>query len=155
MGDGRTYIGVGLFALFLIIDAILYSFESALKNINEKDIEEKSQEDDKRAARLKKIMDNPSRFGDTFDVIMFVTNLVAGGYILAVVRAYIMKSTRADGTLVSILTAIVMLLILLVFGVMIPKKIGKRNPIKTAKRYCSVAQALITLLYPVCAAVLS
>ena len=41
MGDGRTYIGVGLFALFLIIDAILYSFESALKNINEKEIDEK------------------------------------------------------------------------------------------------------------------
>lgn len=28
------------FALFLIIDAILYSFESALKNINEKEIDE-------------------------------------------------------------------------------------------------------------------
>ena len=40
MGDGRTYIGVGLLALFLIIDAILYSFESALKNINEKEIDE-------------------------------------------------------------------------------------------------------------------
>ena len=87
MGDGRTYIGVGLFALFLIIDAILYSFESALKNINEKEIDEKSQEGDKRAVLLKKIMDSPSRFSDTFDVIMFVTNLVAGGYILAVVRA--------------------------------------------------------------------
>ena len=82
MGDGRTYIGVGLFALFLIIDAILYSFESALKNINEKEIDEKSQEGDKRVVLLKKIMDSPSRFGDTFDVIMFVTNLVAGGYIL-------------------------------------------------------------------------
>lgn len=153
MGDGRTYIGVGLFALFLIIDAILYSFESALKNINEKEIDEKSQEGDKRAVLLKKIMDSPSRFGDTFDVIMFVTNLVAGGYILTVVRAYIMKCIEADKTLVSIITAVVMLLILLVFGVMIPKKIGKRNPVKTAKRYCRIIQALITLLYPVCVAV--
>lgn len=153
MGDGRTYIGIALFVLFLIMDAVLYSFETALKNINEKDIEEKAQDGDRKALRLKKIIDNPSRFGDTFDVIMFVTNLVAGGYILAVIRTQIVKSTHSDSGLISVLTAVVMLLVLLVFGVMIPKRIGKRNPLKTANRYCGIVQAMITVLFPICAAV--
>ena len=153
MGDGQTYLGIALFVFFLVIDAILYSFEAALKNINEKEIEEKAQAGDRKSIRLKKLIDDPSRFTDTFDIVVFVTNVIAGGYILAVIGSHISRSLNNDGVWISIATATVMLVILIVFGVMIPKKMGRRSPMKKAYRYCGIVRAIMAVLFPICAVV--
>ncbi len=153
MGDGQTYIGIALFVLFLVIDAVLYSFETALKNVNEKEIEEKAEAKDRKSIRLKKLIDDPSRFADTFDIVMFVTNVIAGGYILAVIRARISRSIKSDSIWISVAAGAVMLVIFIVFGVMIPKKLGKRSPEKKAYRYCNIVGAIMAVLFPICAVV--
>lgn len=151
MGDGQTYIGIALFVLFLIIDAVLYAFSAALGNINDNELEKKVGEGSKRAIRLKKLMDEPSRFGDTLDIVVFVTNVVAGGYILGVIRRSISKNLEGDSpwlVWMPVLIGTVMLLILIVFGVLIPKKCGKRSAGKVAYSLSGTVCAVIILLFP-------
>ena len=151
MGEGQTYIGIALFVLFLIIDAVLYAFSAALGNINDNELEKKVEEGNKRAVRLKKLMDDPSRFGDTLDIVVFVTNVVAGAYILGVIQRSVSKSFGGDSpwlVWMPLLVGAVMLLILIVFGVLIPKKCGKRSAGKVAYSLSGTVCAVIILLFP-------
>ncbi len=151
MGEGQTYIGIALFVLFLIIDAVLYAFSAALGNINDNELEKKVEEGNKRAVRLKKLMDDPSRFGDTLDIVVFVTNVVAGAYILVVIQRSVSKSFGGDSpwlVWMPVLVGAVMLLILIVFGVLIPKKCGKRSAGKVAYSLSGTVCAVIILLFP-------
>lgn len=151
MGEGQTYIGIALFVLFLIIDAVLYAFSAALGNINDNELEKKVEEGNKRAVRLKKLMDDPSRFGDTLDIVVFVTNVVAGAYILGVIQRSVSKCFGGDSpwlVWMPVLVGAVMLLILIVFGVLIPKKCGKRSAGKVAYSLSGTVCAVIILLFP-------
>lgn len=151
MGEGQTYIGIALFVLFLIIDAVLYAFSAALGNINDNELEKKIEEGNKRAVRLKKLMDDPSRFGDTLDIVVFVTNVVAGAYILGVIQRSVSKSFGGDSpwlVWIPVFVGAVMLLILIVFGVLIPKKCGKRSAGKVAYSLSGTVCAVIILLFP-------
>lgn len=151
MGEGQTYIGIALFVLFLIIDAVLYAFSAALGNINDNELEKKVEEGNKKAVRLKKLMDDPSRFGDTLDIVVFVTNVVAGAYILGVIQRSVSKSFGGDSpwlVWMPVLVGAVMLLILIVFGVLIPKKCGKRSAGKVAYSLSGTVCAVIILLFP-------
>lgn len=151
MGESQTYIGIALFVLFLIIDAVLYAFSAALGSINDKELDKKVEEGNKRAVRLKKLMDEPSRFGDTLDIVVFVTNVVAGAYILGVIQRRIGRSVADDSPWLKwlpVLIALTMLLILIVFGVLIPKKCGKRSAGKAAYTLSGTVCAVIILLFP-------
>lgn len=149
MGDGHTYIGIALFVLFLVIDAVLYAFEAALNNLNDSEVDKKISEGDKKALSLKKLIDDPSGFSDTLDIVVFITNLVAGGYILKAVDRAINSNFEVKKEWIPYVIAIVMLIVLIVFGVLIPKKCGKRNPNKHAYRLVRVARIVIIILYPI------
>ncbi len=153
MGDGQTYIGIALFVFFLIIDAVLYAFSAAIGNINDKELDKRAEDGSRRALRLKKLIEEPSRFGDTLDIVVFVTNVVAGAYILGVIQKRISRSVGSDSPWIPVAVAFIMLLIQIVFGVLIPKKCGKRSAGKTAYALSGIVSWVIIMLLPVTAAV--
>lgn len=153
MDNYQIYIGVFLFIIFMVMDIVLYSFEAALGNFGDPDIDKKAEEGNKKAIRLKKLLEDSQRFGDTLDVVVFVTNLIAGGYILGVVRNLIVKETGTDSIWFLPGIGAAMFLILVVFGVLIPKNIGKRSPNKTAYNMVGAAGLLIGMFFPVVFAV--
>lgn len=148
MVDGHTYAGLALFVFFLVIDAILYAFSTALTNLNDSEVDKKAQEGSKKAIRLKKLIDDPTRFSDTLDIVVFITNLVAGGYILGTIRKNIEKYVNINAWVIFALAA-GMFVILIVFGVIIPKKCGRRSPNKIAYRLSGPVVAIIVVLFPI------
>ena len=148
MGDGQSYIAIALFVLFLIIDIILYAFSAAITEINESDIEKKAAEGNKKAALIKKLV-GTSKFGDTLDIVVFITNTIAGAYIIGAIHRMVLKGINKDSMWIPVVIAIIMLIIFIVFGVLIPKKCGKRKPEKTAFAYVKAVHFIVIILFPV------
>ena len=153
MGNSQVYIGIALFVIFLILDAVLYAFNTALENVNENEVDKKAAEGNKRAIKLKKMIDDPSGFSDTLDIVVFITNVVSGGYILGTVRNYVSGHMVLSTYWLSLIIGAVMLSVLIVFGVIIPKKCGRRSPLKISMRLVSIAKAIVVLLFPITALV--
>lgn len=145
----QMYAGIALFALFLLVDIILYAFKSAVENINESEIDKRAEEGQIKAVKLKKLLKNISKFADTLDIVVFITNLISGAYILGVIRNVINRRINGESVWISVGIGAAMLIVLLVFGVLIPKKCGKRNPEKTAMGLCGFANGVIVVLTPV------
>ena len=145
----QMYAGIVLFALFLLIDVILYSFKSAVENVNESEIDRRAEEGNGKAVRLRKLLKNISRFGDTLDIVVFVSNLVSGAYILGVIRRVVSEEMNSKSIWISVVIGIVMLLVLIVIGVLIPKKCGKRGGYKTALLLCAPVNSIIILFMPI------
>lgn len=149
MDYGQMYIGIILFIIFLIMDIILYAFEAALNNLNENEIEKLADGGSKKATVLNKIIKDSSAFDDTLDIIAFVTTMVSGAYIFGVINRNLSLVIENSNLWISVVTAIMMLLLLIVFGILIPKNCGKRKPEKTALKFVNQVVFMIIIIKPV------
>lgn len=128
------YIGILLFVVFLFMDVILYAFKAASENVNENDVEG---------------IDKFSRFTDTLDIIVFGTNLISGAYILTVIRRVVMAEMKNNSIWITVLVGLSMFFIIVIFGVLIPKKCGKLKPDKTLRRLKGIAKGIMIIMYPI------
>ena len=124
----------------MLIEALCYGFGAAIHGLNEKEVERKAiEEGDKKSLLLSRILENPNRYVNTVQLVVTFLNLCMGGVYLRVWSVHIRRmlqqlagregglSPFAGGliTVASlILTMILLLYILLVLGILIPKKDG-------------------------------
>lgn len=148
MGLGHLYIGVSLFLVFIMLDAIIYAFGASIDSLNENIIEEKVKNGNKRAKLLTKIIDGRNPFDKTVNLMGIVSNVVAGSYILASISGNISRTTGIHNNWISVGIAVGMIFILLSLGVLIPQRIGRRFPERTALRYVYIVNGLILILTP-------
>lgn len=149
MGYGHLYIGIILFVFFIIIDAVLYAFNAALDVVNEAAIEERKEAGSKKALYLSKIIETPAKFKDTINIVVFITNIVAGSYILGSLTRSITEATRNDNPWIYVGVAFLMIVILIVTGVLIPEKCGKRRPEVIAIRLVRSVKLIMWILTPI------
>lgn len=149
MSDIHPYIGIVLLVLFIVIDAVLYAFQSALLNVNEAFINKKCEEHDKKAEKLQRLIDNPVIFGNVLDITVFVTNVAVGGYILGAISRAVSKAARVQSVWIAFGVAVVILILLLVAGVLVPKRIGLKYPERTLYNLCRLAGLFMIVLTPV------
>ena len=150
MGDIHPYLGGILLLAFMIIDAVLYAFSSALQNVNDSFIEKKCEdENDRKAKKLQKLADNPALLSNTLDITVFITNVAVGGYILRAISRAIERATKTQSVWIIFGVAVVVIIVLLVLGVLVPKRVGMKYPEKTLYRLLSPAGLLMGLLTPV------
>ena len=131
----ELYIGIILFILFLLMDVALYAFKAATENANDSDTD--------------KFLDKFSRLSDTLDIVVFGTNLFSGAYILGVVRRVISKETGHNNIWISVAIGAAMFLVMVIFGVLIPKKCGRRGPEKTIKAFKDIVNVIVFILFPI------
>ena len=97
MGDIHPYLGGLLLLAFIMIDAVLYAFSSALQNVNDSYIEKKCEdEDDRKAGKLKRLADNPAVLSNALDITVFISNIAVGGYILRAISRAIEREIRTQ-----------------------------------------------------------
>ena len=149
MGYGRLYTGIALTVFFIIIDAVIYSFRAAIENINTGLIEEKKENGSRNAAILIKILEAPVKISDTINSVVFITNIIAGSYILGGFTGIIIHELKSDNPWIYIAVGFIMITLFLVLGVIIPEKIGKRRPEKIALRYVKIMKSIMILFSPV------
>lgn len=135
-----------LFIVLLAINVMFYGFGAALQNLNQNELERKWKQDgDKRAGRLLQMVENPTKYVNTVQFVVTLIQIVMGGFFLGILMrwiAYLLKQTAGDKVVGStvylfhvlsvVLAGFVLIYILLLFGVLIPKKIASRYPEKWA-----------------------
>ena len=73
---GHFGIGIVLFVFFLTIDVILYAFNAAIRTLSPNDIAESKEGKAKYREMISKILESPSRFNDTVNIIVYITNIM-------------------------------------------------------------------------------
>lgn len=146
---GHFGIGIVLFVFFLTIDVILYAFNAAMRTLSPNDIAESKEGKAKYREMISKILESPSRFNDTVNIIVYITNIIAGSYILGSLARRVIQSVNGDKTWVYIVLAVAMILVFIIFGVIIPEKCGRRKPVRTAIRLVKYVRFLMLVLSPV------
>ena len=124
-----------LFLVFIGLEAAFYGLGSAIQNVSEADLEKDAEEGNKQAKWLLKVMEQPKYFVYSLQAVTNVIGLILGSYVLrswgSCLGLWIVKTTGWDvklgGVLGLILAAIVILVVLISFGIVIPKRCGAKK----------------------------
>lgn len=162
--DGPTASLIFFFVL-LLIDIFFYGFSAAIQALNEKEIERRAKEEkEKKAIRLYNIIQDPTRYINTLQLIICLSNVVMGGWYLGFflvrIRGFLERmgnlylpeltsgATSLIGAAASLLTLSLVLYIVLTFGVLLPKKLAVRFPEKWAYVSITPIYFCVRLLRP-------
>lgn len=160
MDDSGPTASILFFAALLLIDMFFYGFGAALGSLNEKEVERRAEENDRRAIRLKKIIGNPTEYVNTVQMITTLINVIIGavhlGILLRAMESGLEFLTRRQlklealpaGVILAlsaVFSTLLLLYITLTLGVLLPKKIAVRIPERWAY-FCITPVYLVTKL---------
>lgn len=144
MDDGGPTASIIFFVVLLLIDVFFYGFGAALDSLNEKEIERRADEEkDRRAVKLKTILNNPTGYINTVELITTLINVIIGAVHLGIllrgisgglqfVAEHQLKLEGAPTEVIiaiaAVLSTLLLLYITLTLGVLLPKKIAARVP---------------------------
>ena len=156
-GYGPDFLlGILCFAVFLLLEAAFYGFGAAIQNINESELERRMEKGDRKAARLLRIVNRPTRFVNTIQVASHAIVMIMGVWIL---RQWIVPFAKFSGQVPEAyedlfrsgaMTAvgILMILGLVCFGMIVPKYCAAKNPETWGYRLLPLMQVIMTVLSP-------
>ena len=121
-----------LLVLFTVLEALLYGFGAASRQISDAEVERRALEGkERKAIRLLHIIEEPKKYVNTVQFVSTTVLLVLG--------------YRAVKDIVSFL---VILFVILTFGILLPKKMARRAPEKWAYGIVNIATFFVLVLSP-------
>lgn len=120
--------------LFILVclDIMLYGFGAALQNLNKNTLEKRLDNGDKRAVKLNKMMENPTSFINTLQILVTTLTLVIGSVHIRLfaekINHYINSQTPYMSEVSFVIATFLLLYIFLTIGILVPKKIAARYP---------------------------
>lgn len=156
MDDGNPLIRVIIFIAFIVLDAIFYGFGSAIQNVNTTELEHQMEEGSGKAAKLLHIVNRPTRFVNTIQITTNLIGMVTGVFVLGQFKIWLeaILSRGSDGpnrwiSLFSLFLVGACLIILLIsFGIIIPKRCAAENPEKWGYRMLPAVTFIMIPLIP-------
>lgn len=153
MNDGYPAISLGVFFLLVLISAVLYGFASVIDGVNQNTLDERAGHGDKKAARILKLLSRPAKLVNFVHMTAIIVNMLAGGLIfgrmVALIRSLSNVREGIPAVAISIGVAVVMFVILSVFGIFVPKKIFCRHCEKWVYRLVNLVTFFIVIMSPV------
>lgn len=152
MDDGGSpSIGIIIFLVLLILDAVVCGFLAAMENINQSALAKDAQEGKKKALLIQKYADEPVRFQQICQLLWLLLTMMAGFTQINFWRGCFFAPTKS--TLVFVLEdalvfAVIVLLTLWI-GVFTPQKIAARKALKWAYRLVVPMHAMEVIFTPV------
>ncbi|MDD6570916.1 MAG: CNNM domain-containing protein, partial [Thermoflexaceae bacterium] len=144
MGDGYSLVGSCLFILFVLLDGALFGFAAAAQEANTSELAKRSDEGDKKALKILKILDNGIRLNYTIQISAMIMNVVVGAFVLNVFAKYFQGISYAQ-----ILTAVILMIIVAVFGIVIPVKIAVLHADKAVRSLFGIVSLVLVILSPI------
>ncbi len=138
MEDGYSPMSLFLFIGFIVLEACLYGFGAAIQNVNTVKLEQEMESGNQKAARLLRVVNRPTRFVNAIQIITHLTGMITGAFILSAFRFYLEKILAGNQfwlqspeqirrVLLLAGIALVLLVLMISFGVIIPKRCAARN----------------------------
>ena len=156
MDDGNSWIGILLFAASVAVFYLIYGFGAAIQALNTSALEDERDEGNKKAAALLRIQEDPGKFVRTNQVVTCFFTLALGAFTLPQTAGYIrrflaVKLAMAPGLAAGLALAaafFVVAFFLVCLGVIIPKRVAAKSPIRFCYKALSVVEWAIKLLSP-------
>lgn len=126
-------------AILFVLTVIVYLYSSAVQSINENELEEIKEKNEKTYQKVNKIIDDPARFINTVQAVSVLITLVTG----------ICIGFKTDKALLRIGMAVLWVIVLLVFGIIIPKKLGARHSKGISLKLTNITYMMTVVLMPV------
>lgn len=143
MDYSHPSVGIGIFLVFVLINAILYGFGAAIQAVNENAIEEKAKEGDKKSAKLLKWIDNPVRLVNSIHMATMIMNMIAGAFLVSMIGTFVENTIGIrDNIWINGIVALLLIIILAVFGIFVPKKVAAKN----AKTFVYASYSFVSLV---------
>ena len=134
--EGNPSQALGIFFVFIILNAIMYSYGEALKNINQNELEKKIADGNKKAKKILGIIEKPDKFINTIQIMATAVALYVGFLQMNTYASVINEWVFAKfGTILrlevlliisNVILGLYLGLLLLSVGVIVPKKIGAK-----------------------------
>lgn len=156
MDDGNSWIGILIFAAAVIVFYLIYGFGSALQALNTSALEDERDEGNKKAEALLHIQEDPSEFIRTNQAVTCFFTLALGAFTLPVAAASARRllvrfpqiPVRAAGIVSFVLAFLLVAFFLICIGIIIPKRMSAKSPIRFCYRALPVVEGAIRLLLP-------
>lgn len=163
MDDGISpLVGCIIFFIFIILNGMAYGFGTAIQQVNENDVKKEAAEGDKKSLCLLKMLEEPAALINTILVISTLLSIISGYYLILSFSGYVYRTLQllpfADSLgggaveiLALILAVLAGLILLLVFGILVPKKICGHHPQKSAYGLIKPIRFFMIAFHPVVA----
>ena len=138
-----------IFLVLLLIDVLIYGFQSAVNSVDEKELERKAfEEKDSKAILIERYEDNPTKINHLTSIVATLMHVIWGASLykilfeegLLIVRPFsdikIFSTDILGASLLHILVSVVVVLLIIfiitAFGIILPRKLASRKPEKWA-----------------------
>ena len=156
MDDGSSCIGILLLGTAFIVYYLIYGFGAAVQALNTSMLEDERDEGNKKAERLLHIQENPHRFVRTNQLITMIFSLVMGSVTLPwaveICEKLLVKIPNLPVIAVNVMSYVLGLvslaLFLVCFGIIIPKWLALKSPIRFCYRTISWVEVLMKMFAP-------
>ncbi len=146
--------------ILIAINAFFAATEIAVISLNEKKVKSKAEDGDKKAAKMLKMIEEPTRFLSTIQIGItlagFLGSAFAADNFADKLANYFVNSFDISEKSVGIINSVsvvVITLILsfftLVLGELVPKRVAMRNKERLAELFCGIISFLAALLRPI------
>lgn len=156
MDDGNWPLSILIFLGFILTDGMLYGFGAAIQHLNGGILEKEAGEGNKRAGRLLAVLEQPTEFVSTVQIVTNLIGLISGAVILKHAGAFLSLMIHKTGirleeswtVLATAVAAVALLSVLISLGIVIPKRLASRKPEKWAYRFLGSARLAVLIFKP-------
>ena len=74
--------GAACFILFILLEAVFFSFGAAIQNINTAELERKMEEGDIKAGQILRIVNRPTPFVNSIQITILLIGFTVGGILV-------------------------------------------------------------------------
>ena len=157
MNAGDIAISLILQVVLIALNAVFACAEIAVVSANKTKMEKLSEDGNRRARRIVRLTQNPSRFLSTIQVAITLASLLGSAFAAdnfaeplaqAIIDAGLAMSFEVLETICLILITLVLSYFSIVFGELVPKRIAMRNPEKVSCGLSGILRFVSVLFAP-------
>lgn len=157
MEDGHPAIRIVVFVLLLAIDALFSGSEAALGGLNESKLEKKAGEGNKKARRILKLVNTPVSFLNAIELVVTSVAMIVGAYVGKILyilaegaggRGFFEACPRFGTAVFSVLATLVLIYLVLVIGIVVPKRVASKNSEKWAFATINLVAFCMVIVWP-------
>lgn len=140
--------------LLIALNAFFAATEIAVISLNSQKMKAQAEDGDKKATKIAKILDDPTKFLSTIQVGITLAGFMGSAFAADSFGDMLAAAMGgANSELIRTVSVIIVTLVLsyftLVFGELVPKRVAMKNKEKVARAFCGVVSVLTTILKPV------
>ena len=157
MEGGNPAIRTLLFLVLLMINGVFSGNEAAYGELNESRVQKKAEEGNKKAARVLKILQAPGNFRNAAALVVTSVAMIAGAFIVhlfytmardAVWAGFSQVDPKLTAAVTGIVITAVLIFVILIFGTIVPRKIGAKYSEKWALSTVGIIRFFMIVLCP-------